>query len=131
MREIGTLIKWAWLYKQAPPVTGEFPNCHTALLLYSRSHPRVRERKAPGRAPEDGAAGISLGRAGAWGQRPQLLTKDNMNTNGNRLLALANRIQLPKAHSNRGGGCPQGGKWLRRDQGGALGSYQPPAWGFN
>ena len=38
--------------------------------LYSRNHPQVRERKAPGRAPADGAAGIALGRAEVFGQRP-------------------------------------------------------------
>jgi hypothetical protein len=41
--------------------------------LLSRNHPRVLERKAPGRAPADGAAGTAFSRAGVWGQHPQLL----------------------------------------------------------
>jgi hypothetical protein len=57
--------------------------------LYSRSHSRVRERKAPGRAPADGAAGIALGRAGIWGQRPQLLSNVGVRTNGRRLFGSA------------------------------------------
>jgi hypothetical protein len=53
--------------------------------LYSRNNPRVHERKAPGRAPADGAAGIAIGRAGTWGQRAQLLSNARVHTNGHRL----------------------------------------------
>jgi hypothetical protein len=38
--------------------------------LHSRNHPRVRERKAPGRAPAGGAAGVALGRAGFGDSAP-------------------------------------------------------------
>jgi hypothetical protein len=53
--------------------------------IYSRNYPRVHERKAPGRAPAGGVAGIALGRAGVWGQRSQLLLNIGVNTNGHRL----------------------------------------------
>jgi hypothetical protein len=49
--------------------------------LYSRKHPRVRECKAPGRAPAGGVEGIALGTAGFWGQRPQLLSNVGAHTN--------------------------------------------------
>ena len=47
------------------------PTCDSkSLNVGYRNHSRVRERKAPGRAPADGAAGIALGRAGVWGSAP-------------------------------------------------------------
>jgi hypothetical protein len=50
------------------------PTCGSNILkvgyVYSCSHMRVRERKAPCRAPADGAEGVALGRAGVWGQHP-------------------------------------------------------------
>jgi hypothetical protein len=56
------------------------------LCSYSnRNYPRVRERKAPGRAPAGRAAGIALGRAGFWGQRPQILLNVGAHTNEQRL----------------------------------------------
>ena len=60
--------------------------------LYSRNHPRVHERKAPGRAPADGAAGTALGRAEVWGQRPQLLSNVGVRTNEHRLFDSAEHL---------------------------------------
>jgi hypothetical protein len=54
--------------------------------LYSRNHPRVRERKAPGRAPADDAAGIAFSRAKLHGQRPQLLSYLGAHTNEHHFL---------------------------------------------
>jgi hypothetical protein len=53
--------------------------------LYSRNHPRVRERKAPVRVLAEGAAAIALDRAGIWGQRSQLLLNVGDYTNEHRL----------------------------------------------
>ena len=56
---------------------------HEKSGLYSRNYPRVRERKAPGRAPADRAAGTALSRTGFWGQRPQILLNVGAHTNEN------------------------------------------------
>jgi hypothetical protein len=57
--------------------------------LRSRYHPRVRKRKAPGRAPADGGAGIALGRAGVWGQRPHLLLNVDVRIKKHRFFLMA------------------------------------------
>jgi hypothetical protein len=76
------------------------PTCDSKILKVGYAAVTIRrERKAPGRAPADCTAGIALGRAEVWGQRPQLLTNLGVHTNEHRLFDSAE-------HST--GGAPVG-----------------------